>query len=86
MRPTFRIFVSATSADLGTHRQEISKILVSKGILPVEQSTFPPDYRDIENILVEKISECDAVICLIGNVFGEEPKFRPLEIIRRSYT
>lgn len=86
MKSTFRVFISATSRDLHMHRQEVMKILVSKDILPVEQSTFPPDYREIEQLLRDKISECDAVICIVGYIFGEEPKFRQPETIRRSYT
>jgi hypothetical protein len=38
------------------------------------------------DILEDKISRCDAVICLVGFVYGQEPKRRPADALRRSYT
>ena len=37
--------VSATTADLGTYRQDIKNALLTLGCNPVEQGHFPPDAR-----------------------------------------
>jgi len=82
------IFVSATSGDL-THIREIAKqSLLSIDCHPVEQSNFPPDYRDIERMLREKISDCEAVVHFIGIRYGSEPDpaSLPEGTPRRSYT
>src|SRR5207244_13561651 len=52
----------------------------------VYQQEFPPDYRDVWEILRQRILDCDAVICLVGYAFGREPRNVPPEFRRRSYT
>ncbi|MEM9366938.1 MAG: DUF4062 domain-containing protein [Planctomycetota bacterium] len=81
-----RIFVSATSADLSLHRKAVADVLITKDYLPVTQEHFPPDSRGIQEILRSKIETCDAVICLIGFRYGQEPKDRDPNRPRRSYT
>ena len=81
---TFRVFVSATSQDLGSYRAVVKEELLNAGILPVTQENFGPDYRSLCDYLKIEISKCEAVICLVGHIFGAEPH----EIVknRRSYT
>ena len=86
MQTTHRIFISATSADLASYRQVIRDVLLTNGILPVEQTGFPPDFRSVESMLEGKIRDCDAVVCLVGFVFGAEPADHPADQPRRSFT
>jgi len=80
------IFISATTADLGPARRVVKDALLSLGCHPVEQSHFPPDYREIRDILVSCLEDCDAMIHLVGKVYGAEPVERPDGQPRRSYT
>ena len=86
MSATPKVFISATSQDLGRYRQAVSHILVTKHVLPVDQEHAVPDYRTIAEILRKRIAGCDAVICLVGRVYGREPQDRPPDAPRRSYT
>jgi hypothetical protein len=52
----------------------------------VIQDDFPPDYRSVVDMLRAKIEKCDAVICLVGGVYGAEPARRTGDEPRRSYT
>ena len=86
--PTRRpeIFVSATSQDLRTCRQLIKEALLTLGCVPVEQTNFPPDTRTVREMLRVKITACDAVVHVAGEVFGAEPSARDPAEPRRSYT
>jgi tetratricopeptide (TPR) repeat protein len=84
--PSPRIFVSATTADLGTCRLSVRNALLTIGCTPEEQTTFPPDWRDIREMLRVKIAACDAVVHVAGLVYGSEPQTRPEGEPRRSYT
>lgn len=86
MHTTTRVFISATSADLASHRKVVKETLLTNDIHPVEQTNFPPDFRTVTDLLADRIRGCDAVICLVGFVFGAEPAERPPEHLRRSYT
>ncbi len=81
-----KVFVSATSEDLGSFRHAVSKTLIAKNVHPVSQETFEPDYRTVREVLRAKTSDCDAVICLVGKRFGQEPRLRSDDLERRSYT
>ena len=85
---TARVFISATSKDLGTVREEIKQALLSMECLPVEQSNFPPDYRSVQEMIEHKIGLCDAVIHIVGQRYGAEPDpaSLPENAPRRSYT
>ena len=61
-----RVFISATSRDLGSFRKAVSDVLLTLDAHPVIQEHFAPDYRSVVEMLREKIGECDAVICLVG--------------------
>ena len=81
-----RVFVSATSRDLGSFRKAVSDVLLTLGAHPVIQEHFAPDYRSVVEMLREKIGECDAAVCLVGRCYGHEPLKRDANQSRRSYT
>jgi hypothetical protein len=81
-----RIFVSAASRELGSFRQAVADVLLKKDALPVIQEHFPPDHRSVVAMLEDRISQCSAVICLVGRSYGHEPLKRDEEEPRRSYT
>lgn len=85
--PTPRVFVSATSGDLRSVREVVKAGLLSIDCQPVEQGNFPPDYRNVEQMLTEKIASCHAVIHLVGVRYGAEPdpSTLPEGEPRRSY-
>ena len=80
------IFVSATSQDLRTCRQLIKEALLTLGCTPVEQTNFPPEARTVQEMLRAKITACDAVVHVAGEVYGAEPRDRDPADSRRSYT
>lgn len=86
MQPAHRVFISATSTDLSSCRQVVKEALLTNGILPIEQTNFPPDFRSVETMLEAKLRDCEAVICVVGFVYGAEPADRPADQPRRSYT
>ena len=42
------VFISATSADLGSYRQVVKDALLTLGAHPIEESNFPSDYRKLQ--------------------------------------
>src|SRR5437016_14550571 len=85
---TTRVFISATSKDLGTVRELVKQALLTMGCMPVEQGNFPPDYRSVGEMIEHKIDRCEAVIHIVGLRFGAEPNpaSLPEGATRRSYT
>ena len=86
LRRDTRIFISAVSRELGTVRQIVKKGLEDNGYHAVEQDNFEPDYRDLVDKLRKKIDSCDAVVHIAGHCYGAEPRNRPEDAPRRSYT
>ena len=84
LRPT--IFLSGVSSEFGSFREAVKIEVLKKGCFPENQTSFGIDHREIEAILRQKIGEADAVIHIVGFRFGEEPKDRPVDRARRSYT
>jgi hypothetical protein len=80
------VFISATTSDLGSYRLAVRDTLLSLGLHPVLQDHFPPDYRDLIKVLHSSILPCDAVICLVGFVYGSKPRNQPEGSLLRSYT
>ncbi|MBX9791517.1 MAG: DUF4062 domain-containing protein [Pirellulales bacterium] len=83
-----RVFVSATTGDLQTFRDLAFDALlhhVHGNIRPVSQKYLPQDYRSVVDKLNREIRACDAVICLVGVLYGREPS-QPPQGRRRSYT
>jgi hypothetical protein len=60
------VFVSATTHDLGSYRKVVTEELQTGKLHPVVQEYFGPDARKLRDYLRSQISECDAVICLVG--------------------
>ena len=87
IRRDTRVFISAVTRELGSIRQLVKKGLEDNDYHAVEQTNFPPDYyRDLIDKLRERIKSCDAVVHIAGHVYGAEPKQRPPDAPRRSYT
>src|SRR6185369_8417807 len=84
LRPT--IFLSGVSSEFGSFRDAVEVEVQKKGCFAENQSSFGIDYRAVEEMLRRRISDADAVIHLVGFRFGAEPKDRPADKPRRSYT
>lgn len=84
--PRTEVFISAASADLKGARARVQRAVNTIRCHGVYQEEFPPDYRRVEEMLRSLIEECDAVIHIAGVCYGSEPKNRPSEKPRRSYT
>jgi hypothetical protein len=80
------VFISATTADLGSYRREIKDALLTLRIFPIEQSNFELAYGPLTEMLRGLIERCDAVIHVAGFNYGAEPPQSPLGEGRRSYT
>jgi len=85
---TTRVFISATSKDLGTVRELVEEALLTMDCMPIEQTNFPPDYRSVREMIEEKVAGCEAVIQIVGIRYGAEPdpSTLPEGAARRSYT
>jgi hypothetical protein len=83
-----KVFISATSADLGRMRQVVKDALLSIDCHPVEQTHFAPDWREVDPMLRDRISDCQALIHIVGLRYGAEPNpaTLPADVPRRSYT
>jgi tetratricopeptide (TPR) repeat protein len=79
------VFISATSADLGSYRQIAKEAVLTLGAHPIEETNFPTDYRDLQALLSRRLDPCDAIIHLVGFYYGGEPN-APLDTPRRSWT
>ena len=71
------VFISATTADLGSYRLAVRDTLLDQGVHPILQDHLEPDYQTLLDILRREINACDAVICLVGYVYGQEPNNHP---------
>ena len=83
-RPT--IFLSGASNELGSFRDAVENEIQMKGCFAENQPSFPPDYDTVEEMLRRKLHEADAVIHIVGFRLGGDPKLRPANVPRRSYT
>ena len=88
-----RVFISATSVDLQSAREAVRDALLTLGYFPVEQSHFGPDPRTLLGMLREKINNSAAVIYIVGECYGAEPRApghgdpqNRSSSLRRSYT
>jgi len=86
MATATKIFVSATSTDLRTFRNQVKVWLLDMGWLPVVQDHFAPDDETVVEMLRKRVGECDAVVHIIGRCYGMEPKAPLKGMPRRSYT
>ena len=67
-------------------RKLVRKGLEDNDYHAVEQDNFPPDYRQVVEMLRNRVASCDAVVHIAGHAFGSEPRNRPDNAPRRSYT
>jgi hypothetical protein len=79
------VFISATSADLGSYRQVAKEAVLTLGAHPIEERNFPTDYRALQDLLARRLDPCDAIIHLVGFYYGGEPNAPP-DTPRRSWT
>ncbi len=86
IRRDVRVFISAVTRELGSIRKLVKKGLEDNDYHAVEQDNFPLDYRDLTEKLRERIESCDAVVHIAGLCYGAEPRNRPDDAPRRSYT
>ncbi len=93
MSEVLRVFLSATSADLGAVREAAKHALLTLGYFPVEQAHFGPAPETLLELLRRKIEQSDAVLHIAGECSGAEPLLDAGEAasadelsIRRSFT
>ncbi len=84
LRPT--IFLSGVSSEFASFRDAVQTEILTKGCYPLNQPSFGVDYHTVEEMLRRRLKEADAVIHIVGFRFGAEPKDRPADKPRRSYT
>jgi hypothetical protein len=78
------VFISATSADLGSYRQVAKEAVLTLGAHPIEEKNFPTDHLELQALLARRFDPCDAIIHLVGFYYGGEPKAPP-DTPRRSW-
>ena len=85
---TPHVFVSAGSQDLRSARKVINDALNEIGCLPIEQSVFGTQWGTVRDMLIRRMEPCQAVIHLVGPVYGSEPdpETLPDGQPRRSWT
>ena len=71
------VFISAVTRELRSARLLAKKALEESHYHPVEQGILPPDYRDLIDMLRERIKTCEAVVHIAGQCYGAEPALRP---------
>lgn len=76
-----KVFVSGCTNDMGGFRKEVADQLHRLGVKSVVQDLFEVSPQELPRLLLDKINESDAVICLVGKVFGFAPQGS-----ERSYT
>ncbi|MEY3457533.1 MAG: hypothetical protein RL215_690, partial [Planctomycetota bacterium] len=81
-----KLFISATTKGLKSYRTAAAAKLRELGHDVVVQDEFPMVHEKIAPMLADRIAACDAVILLIGPVFGAKPADWPSELPWRSYT
>src|SRR5688572_9991029 len=86
MKPRPTIFLSGVSHEFGSFRDAVELEIQKKGCFVENQPSFATDYRTIEAMLRQKLSEADAVIHIAGFRYGAEPQQRPADKLRRSYS
>ena len=73
-RPT--IFLSGVSHEFGTFRDAVENEIQTKGCFPLNQPSFEPDYRTVEEMLRRRLYHADASIHIFGFRLGAEPNPR----------
>jgi tetratricopeptide (TPR) repeat protein len=86
MKTRTTIFLSGVSHEFGSFRDAVEVEIQKKGCFADNQPGFAPAYGTVEEYLRRRLSDCDAVIHVVGFRFGAEPNPRPASVPRRSYT
>ena len=86
-----RVFLSRTTSGLATLGAKVAAILEERGWEVIHQPAFNLEWRKIRHMLMEKIREADAVVCLVGPVHGFAPatpipEFRDPETGREEFS
>jgi tetratricopeptide (TPR) repeat protein len=68
-----RVFVSATTRDLGEHRRRVTESLNRAGCHVEVQEDFTAHGGKFLQKLRDYIASCDLVVCLVGDHFGWQP-------------
>lgn len=81
-----KVFISATSTDLGGTRQVVKDALLTIGCYPFEQTTLTSDWRNLAEMLRGIMSDCQALIHIARLRYGAEadPTTLPAKVSRRS--
>ncbi|MEI8381518.1 MAG: DUF4062 domain-containing protein [Planctomycetota bacterium] len=85
MASPLKVFISSTSKDLRSFRAEVKDALLDRGVYPVVKEHFGPTHLLLSDYLREQLRDCDAVICIVGFLFGGAPDGQE-ESPRRSWT
>jgi hypothetical protein len=67
-----KVFLSATTRDLGSYRLKARGVFELLGIEPVEQAGFANRDATLTQKLRDLIDGCDAVVHVVGKTFGIE--------------
>jgi tetratricopeptide (TPR) repeat protein len=81
-----RIFISAVTSEFGESRALVAKTLVALGYEPVWQDIFSTEGGTVFQMLEAKIASCQAVVHLVGQRYGAEPRSPHPRFGRVSYT
>jgi tetratricopeptide (TPR) repeat protein len=73
MRTLPKVFISATSGDLGSVRSIVKNALLAIGCQPIEELTYESNWRLQQPKLRAKIGSCQALLHIVGTDYGEEP-------------
>jgi hypothetical protein len=65
-----KIFISATSKGLRSYREIATDVVAAQGYLPVVQEHFPTPSDEITKQIQAKVSECQAVLGIVGPFYG----------------
>ena len=79
------VFISATTVDLRSYREEAKQALLDIGAHPIEQANFPTEHRQLASMLARLLDPCQALVHIVGFYYGGEPH-PETNIPRRSYT
>jgi tetratricopeptide (TPR) repeat protein len=66
-----KVFLSRTTNGLAATAEKAAAILRERGFEVIIQTDFPASWRDVKGMLIDKLIDCDAVICLIGPACGK---------------
>lgn len=84
MKPV--IFVSAVSRELRSTRQLVANTLHALGYEPIWQDMFGTEGGDLRKMLREKVDRSAAVLQIVGDAYGAEPRHSDPVFGRVSYT